>query len=203
MGVCYLVGAGDFHGNIQLHDEDIIIAADGGYDSLLAHGYTPSVLIGDFDSIISDIPEGIRTVKHPKEKDETDMFLAYFEGVKLGYCEFVMLGATGGRLDHTYANLSLLLYAKEHGHNVSIIDEKTKIICLKNESVALSGNSGATLSVFAFGANANGVTLKGTKYEVEGTTLTPAFPLGVSNEFTDATAYVSVTDGALLVMMSV
>ena len=203
MSVCYLVGAGDFYGNIQLHDEDIIIAADGGYDSLLAHGYVPSVLIGDFDSIISDIPEGIRIVKHPKEKDETDMFLAYFEGVRLGYSEFVMLGATGGRLDHTYANLSLLLYAKEHGHNVTVIDEKAKIICLKNESVTLNGNSGATLSVFAFGGDANGVTLKGTKYEVEGATLTTTFPLGVSNEFTDLPAYVSVTDGALLVMMSI
>jgi hypothetical protein len=113
MGVCYLVGAGDFFTDININAGDIIIAADGGYDSLVSRGYVPSILIGDFDSITSAIPNGITTVKHPKEKDETDMFLAYLEGVRLGYTEFVMLGATGGRLDHTYANLALLLYAKE------------------------------------------------------------------------------------------
>ena len=99
MGICYIVGAGDFYGHITKCDGDIIIAADGGYDSLVRHGYTPDVLIGDFDSISSDIPVGIRTVTHPKEKDETDMFLAYYEGARLGYTEFVMLGATGGRLE--------------------------------------------------------------------------------------------------------
>lgn len=200
MGVCYLVGAGDFYGQINKMEDDIIIAADGGYDSLKKRGYTPDLLIGDFDSIMSDIPDGIRTLKHPKEKDETDMFLAYYEGVKLGYDEFVMLGATGGRLDHTYANLSLLLYAKEHGHNVTVIDERNVILCLKNEAITLTGEKGATLSVFAFGSEAHGVTLKGTKYEVENTSLSPNFPLGVSNEFTDTPAHISVTDGALLII---
>lgn len=200
MGVCYLVGAGDFYGQITKDEDDVIIAADGGYDSLTKRGYTPNVLIGDFDSITSEIPADIRTVKHPKEKDETDMFLAYLEGVKLGYREFVMLGATGGRLDHTYANLSLLLYAKERGDNVTLIDDKNIIFCIKNESVTLTGQAGATLSVFAFGNEAKGVTIKGTKYEAENTSLSPSFPLGVSNEFTNTPAHISVDDGALLII---
>ena len=62
MGVCYLVGAGDFYGQINKMEDDIIIAADGGYDSLKKRGYTPDLLIGDFDSIMSDIPDGIRTL---------------------------------------------------------------------------------------------------------------------------------------------
>ena len=200
MGVCYLVGAGDFYGNIDLCDGDTIIAADGGYDSLTLRGYTPDVLIGDFDSIKGDMPEGIRTVRHPKEKDETDMFLAYEEGVRLGYTEFVMLGATGGRLDHTYANISLLLYAKEHGHNITVMDEKSIILCLKNEAISLVGNKGASLSVFAIGGAARGVSIKGAKYEAESIELSPAFPLGVSNEFSDECARISVEDGALLVI---
>ena len=200
MGVCYLVGAGDFYGNIDLCDGDVIIAADGGYDSLLSRGYVPSVLIGDFDSIESDLPEGIRTVRHPKEKDETDMFLAYAEGVKLGYTEFVMLGATGGRLDHTYANISLLLYAKENGHNVTIMDERGIILCLKNEAISLDGSKGATLSVFAIGGEARGVSIKGAKYEADSVTLSPSFPLGVSNEFGDGPARISVEDGAVLII---
>lgn len=200
MGVCYLVGAGDFYGRITQNDDDLIIAADGGYDNLVRHGYTPDILIGDLDSIKSKIPEGMRTIRYPKEKDETDMFLAYEAGVKFDYTDFVMLGATGGRLDHTYANLSLLLYAKEQGHNVTVIDENCMILCIKNEAISLSGNEGASLSVFAFGSKANGVTIKNTKYEVEDATLSPSFPLGVSNEFTQEPAYISVIDGALIIM---
>ena len=200
MGVCYLVGAGDFFGQISDDVDDIIIAADGGYDNLIRHGYNPDILIGDLDSIESEIPEGTRIIRYPKEKDETDMFLSYEAGVKLGYTEFVMLGATGGRLDHTYANLSLLLYAKERGHNVTVIDENGIIICLKDESVTLTGSKGATLSVFAIGGTAHGVTISGVKYEVENATLTPDFPLGVSNEFTDCDARISVSDGAIIVM---
>ena len=200
MGVCYLVGAGDFYGNINLCDGDTIIAADGGYDSLAIHGYTPSVIIGDLDSIKSDIPKNVEIVRHPKEKDETDMFLAYLEGAKLGYTEFVMLGATGGRLDHTYANISLLLYAKERGHNVTLMDKNSFILCLKNESISLAGDKGATLSVFAIGGDAKGVSIKGAKYEAENVTLSPAFPLGVSNEFGEEPARISVEDGALLII---
>lgn len=200
MSICYLVGAGVFYGQISLCDGDMIIAADGGYDSLVRRGYVPNVIVGDFDSLKSDLPEGVRTIRHPKEKDETDMFLAYAEGVRLGYTEFVMLGATGGRLDHTYANLSLLLRAKEQGHNVTVIDGGGIIICLKNESVTLAGNAGAVFSVFAMGGAAHGVCISGAKYEVSDVTITPDFPIGVSNEFVEGDAKISVSDGALLVI---
>ena len=200
MGVCYLVGAGDFYGQISDGKDDMIIAADGGYDNLVRHGYTPDIIIGDLDSIESEIPEGTRIISYPKEKDETDMFLSYKAGVTLGYTEFVMLGATGGRLDHTYANISLLLYAKERGHNITVIYEGGIILCLKDESVTLSGSEGATLSVFAIDGAAEGVSILGAKYEVENVSLTPDFPLGVSNEFLDRDVRISVTDGTLIVM---
>ena len=200
MGICYLVGAGDFHGKITLDDDDLIIAADGGYDNLTRHGYTPDILIGDLDSIESEIPEGMRTIQYPKEKDETDMFLAYEAGVTFDYTDFVLLGATGGRLDHTYANLSLLLYAKERGHNVTVIDEGGMILCIKDEGISLTGREGSRLSVFAFGGEARGVSIRGAKYEVEDATLSPAFPLGVSNEFSASPVHVSVKDGALIIM---
>ena len=200
MGVCYLVGAGDFYGQISDGKDDMIIAADGGYDNLVRHGYTPDIIIGDLDSIESEIPEGTRIISYPKEKDETDMFLSYKAGVTLGYTEFVMLGATGGRLDHTYANISLLLYAKQRGHNITVIYEGGIILCLKDESVTLSGSEGATLSVFAIDGAAEGVSISGAKYEVENVSLTPDFPLGVSNEFLDRDVRISVTDGTLIVM---
>ena len=200
MGICYLVGAGDFFGKINVGENDIVIAADGGYDNLVRHGYTPDILVGDFDSIVGDAPEGICKIKYPVKKDETDMFLAYKTGVEVGYTDFVMLGATGGRLDHTYANLSLLLYAKEHGHNVTAINDGGVIFCIKNETVSLEGDEGATFSVFAIGGKAQGVTIKDAEYETSDTELDPSFPLGISNKFKAVPASISVKDGALLVI---
>ena len=113
MGICYLVGAGDFYGQITAENEDIIIAADGGYDNLVRRGITPDILIGDFDSVKSEIPEGLRSIRYPKEKDETDMFLSYEAGVKLGYSEFVMLGATGGAI--SLFVILMALYMIVHG----------------------------------------------------------------------------------------
>ena len=200
MGICYLVGAGDFNENIELYEDDLLIAVDGGFDALMKAGYVPDVLVGDLDSVKMQIPESVKVIKYNKEKDETDMFLAYRIGARCEYTDFVILGGTGGRLDHTYANLSILLYAKDRGHNITMIDEKSMIICIKNESVRLTGNLGAYLSVFAIGGNASGVSIKGAKYEVENVDLSPAFPLGVSNEFTNTEALISVEEGALLII---
>ncbi len=204
MKICYLVGAGDFKNGIAKKDGDIIIAADGGYDSLIQHGYAPELLIGDLDSIVSSLPCGIETISFPAEKNETDMFLGYLEGVKRGYDSFIMLGALGGdRLDHTLANISLLKYAKEHGHNIKISDKNCDIILIKNESVTLNGACGKYLSVLAVSGEARGVSICGAKYEVSDVTLSDSFPLGVSNEFKDREVTVSVNDGSLLIISSV
>lgn len=203
MAICYLIGAGDFDAKIEIGEKDMIIAADGGYDLLIQHGYTPNLLIGDFDSISSKLPERVETIRFKSEKDETDMFLAYMEGVKRGYTSFVIHGALGGRLDHTLANISLLAYAKEHGHTSLITDGKQNIICIKNEKITLMGAKGKYLSVFAYGGDAMNVSIRGAKYETVSATLTPSFPLGVSNEFTDSPCEISVGAGTLIIIYEI
>ncbi len=200
MAICYLIGAGNFNTEISRSEGDMIIAADGGYDSLVSHGYVPDLVIGDLDSISEEPLDGIELLRFPTMKNETDMLLAYSEGARRGYTDFVILGGVGGRLDHTYANLSLLLYAKERGHNITVIDGDSIALCLKNESISLAGKPGDYFSVFAMEREAKGVTVRNAKYEANEITLTPSFPLGVSNEFVDKEAYIAVEDGALLVI---
>ena len=199
MGICYIVGAGDFCGSFIPADDDLIIAADGGYDTLIKKGITPDILIGDLDSV-HDVPKNIKTVRHPIEKDETDMYLSYIYGREMGYSEFRIYGGCGGRCDHTFANYCLLLKAKENGDNAIMIDGDTHIRVIKNEKLTLTSRVGAHLSVFAFCDKAHGVTISGAKYEAHDVTLTQSFPLGVSNSFLDTPATVSVKDGALLII---
>ena len=202
---CVIVGAGEVRGEISISENDFVIAADGGYEYLEKMGVTPDVLIGDFDSIEA-LPQNLdaaQIIRHPVEKDETDMYLAYKVGVQNGCCEFYVYGGTGGREDHTFANYCLLLDAINEGKHIFLMGVDRKIFVIKNEKIELDSSAGKTLSVFAFGADAHGVTLRGVKYEAENITLRQAFPRGVSNSVknTDTRAEISVGDGALLVML--
>ena len=200
MKTCYIVGASHSAPLPEIKATDFVIAADGGYDNLKKLSITPNLLIGDFDSI-SNMPKGIETVRHKVRKDETDMHLAYLEGAKRGYKSFKIYGGTGGRADHTFANYSLLLYIKEDGNEAALIDEETESIVIRNESALIQGRCGKHFSVFAFGGTATGVCIKNASYEAHNETLTPAFPLGVSNAFLDTPAEISVKNGALLVIL--
>ena len=52
--VCYIFGAGEFSPcDITLKDDDLVIAADGGYDHLIQIGLRADVALGDFDSVTS------------------------------------------------------------------------------------------------------------------------------------------------------
>ena len=199
MSICYVVGAGDFYGGLCPREGDLIIAADGGYDTLLSLGLSPDLVIGDMDSVSAEA-EDIERLVYPVRKDETDSFLAYREGVRRGYTEFMLYGCTGGREDHTFANYALLVYAREAGHRMTLVGEYTHAFAIKNETVTLSGEPLSHLSLFAFGGVATGVSIFGAEYEAEDATLTPSFPLGVSNRFGNKDVTVTVGDGVLLVM---
>lgn len=200
MAICYIVGAGDFTTPFTPTEDDIVIAADGGYDTLKKHNIRCDLLIGDLDSI-SIIPSDVETIRHPVKKDETDMMLAYREGARRGFKDFLILGATGGREDHTFANYSLLLHMCEHGHCGRILSDTGTVLMIKNTSVEVAGESGKHFSAFAFGGVADGVTIKGLEYECDSITLTPEFPLAVSNRFIGKVGSVEVKNGALLVMI--
>lgn len=198
--VCHIVGAGEFFGEIKILDGDYVIAADGGYDHLKKMGISPNLLIGDMDSV-GDIDEGVQKLSFPIRKDETDMYLAYRKGVELGYKKFILYAGTGGREDHTFANHCLLIRAKKEGNDLILMSDKRKIYSVYNEEIAICGTPGNTVSIFAFGADAIGVKIKGLSYEADDITLYADIPTGVSNSYTDSgRGYISVDNGALLVM---
>lgn len=199
MNRCYIVGAGEFYGSFEKKDGDLVIAADGGYDTLKKFGIQPDLLIGDMDSIATDSTD-VEKLCFPVKKDETDSFLAYREGVKRGYTDFELYGCVGGRDDHTFANYSLLIYAKRRGHTIKIAGKSCDIFAIKNEKITLRGEFGKHFSAFAFSGIASGVTLKGLEYEAEDITLYPEFALAVSNRFTEDTAFIEVKNGEIIIM---
>lgn len=201
--ICHLVGAGDFCGfNAEILPDDIVIAVDGGYRVLEKAGITPDFVVGDFDSL-GIVPEGDNVTVLPSEKDVTDMFTAINLGIENCGGIFHIYGGTGGRLDHTLANFQLLRYFADKGVTLFFYGDGFGLTAVRNGSISLSGRKGSYISVFSLSDASEGVTLKGLKYPLENHTLTNAFPLGVSNEFTEKTAEISVSDGVLAVYYTI
>lgn len=199
MKTCYIVGAGEFYGGFNPNKDDLVIAADGGYAALISNGITPDLVIGDMDSL-TEVPSEAEKIVYPVRKDDTDMRLAYLEGVKRGCSNFKIYGGTGGRSDHTYANYCLLYEAKCDGNAAVLYGKDEKIFVVKDECVSVCGKSGDYISVFAFGGVCRGVEIRGLSYELSDGVLMPGCALGVSNSFLDGEGKIGVAEGALIVI---
>lgn len=196
--ICYIIGA--YHGEdavILPTSRDFVIAADGGYAALEALGVKANLVVGDFDSL-GFVPEAEEIVQHPVRKDDTDTLLAIRLGLERGYRNFVITGALGGRLDHSFANLQALLFLRDHGARGVLYGDSFAATAVTNGSITVEGEG--TLSVFTMDATARGVFLRDVSYPLENAELTNSFPLGVSNEFIGKPAVIGVEQGTLLVM---
>ena len=199
--ICYIAGAGKWNGESFVpRDGDCVIAADGGYRYLLERGIRVDLVMGDFDS--SKRPD-IQNVKvYPREKDETDLYIAVQEGLERGYRRFVIYGGLNGeRFDHTVGNLQIVVSLAKKGVTACLIDKATTVTAVHNGTLVLPPELRGYVSVFSFSNEARGVSLRGLKYELEDHTLYNDFPLGVSNEFTRRTGCIQVKDGTLLVVI--
>jgi thiamine pyrophosphokinase len=200
-GICWIFGAAPFSGPLpSIGEGDLVIAADAGYDTLTALGARRiDRVVGDFDSL-GRIPAHPHVEAHPPEKDETDMLLAVRTGLALGCRAFRIYGGLGGRLDHSLANLQILIYLTRRGAGGWLIGEGLAVTAIRDGALRFSGGAEGRVSVFAADGAARGVTLEGLKYPLADRTLTADMPLGVSNEFTGSPARIAVRDGALIVV---
>lgn len=200
MKTCYIFSAVETKNNFPKPEkDDLIIAADAGYLNVQKAGLRPDVIIGDFDS--SEKPNTDTPIEtFPILKDDTDTMLAIKYGFNSGYKRFAIYGGLGGeRTDHTIANIQSLAYIVDHGGEGFLVGENESFTLIRNSSITLHSEKGKTLSVFAYGGIAEGISIKGAVYETDNLTLTPFFPLGVSNKFKENTAAVGVKNGCVLI----
>ena len=200
MHICYIFGALDTEiVDFNPQENDLIIAADGGYSTLKKLNIKPDLVVGDFDSL-GEAPENENVIKHPVKKDDTDTLLAVKIGLEKGYKSFVIFGAIGGRLDHTIATIQTATFVAENGGIAYIYDGNHTVTAIKNSTINFKDNAKGYISIFALSGVAKGVSIKGLLYELNNAEITPHFPVGVSNEFIGKESKLSVTDGILTII---
>lgn len=210
-GKCIVIGAGDLTlGEIAVGDGDYCIAVDGGLGYCGILGVEPDKIIGDFDSVSEGERKALEQLKAQvpdlvlelnPEKDDTDMLAALKYGLELGYRDFRIYAGTGGRFDHTLANIQCLLYLKNHDATGYLVDGTGMILVLQNEAVHFQKSLEGYLSLFSLGREAKGVSIQGMKYTLKDYTMSNDFPIGISNEFIGEEAVISVSDGELVCMI--
>ena len=135
------------------------------------------------------------------EKDVTDTVAAFYEGVKRGFKSFVLFGGTGGRFEHTYANVSLMAKATKEGCSFTIVDDMHIFRCVFNSTIKIKRKDNQQVSVFAYGGIASGVTEKGFHYSLENYDLDPLNGcLGTSNHVVDDFGEITVENGTIIVI---
>jgi thiamine pyrophosphokinase len=181
-----------------------IICADSGAGYLHALGMIPDVIIGDMDSLSPELrnhlkKQGSRVIEYPEAKDETDTWLALDYATQLAPDEIYIFAACGARMDHTLANLSLLMQGIKSNVPVKLIDECCEILLVKNKYV-IEGEIGQTVSVLPFFGTATGITLQGFEYPLENGVMEAGKPYGVSNRLNSTRGTIEVRSGYLLVI---
>lgn len=197
MRSCFLYCAGEyFDAYITPRDGDIKVAVDGGLRLCERQGIKPDCIIGDFDSLGS-VPQN--AVVLPNEKDDTDTLAACKRYLSAGIKRFYLLGAVGGRDEHTFANIQLLKFLADRGSQGFMFGSYRTFTVIKDCEVTFCEEYRGYISVFSLSDEA-GVSIKNLKYELDGAKLSSSYPLGVSNEFTGVSAKIRVTGGTLLLI---
>ncbi|MBE3592733.1 MAG: thiamine diphosphokinase [Thermoanaerobacter sp.] len=187
-----------------LKDVDMVICADGGANHAYQMKIKPDLIIGDIDSIKEEIlefyeNEGVRIEKFPPMKDETDTQLAMLKAIELGATDVTFIGVIGERFDHSYANLSLLLYLLNRNIKGKIVNEKNEIYLI-DKFIEVEGKKGELLSLLPYSKEVKGIYTKGLFYGLSGQSMDLEMPYGISNVFTEDKATIEIEKGLLLVI---
>lgn len=186
----------------QINNDDLIICADGGYEHAKVLGIKPDVVIGDFDSYDkSSITDAGLIITAKTQKDETDIELALLHAYETGSTDVLMFGSLYGRLDHTFANIWLLLKYERLGIHVTMIGDDD-IVMSSLRSITINKIENSYISLYALSKSVKGLTLKGLKYTLLEHELKQGDVLGTSNEFISDIARISFDEGELLIIIS-
>jgi thiamine pyrophosphokinase len=185
----------------ELPSADLILAADSGYDAADHLGFRVDVLVGDLDSITtSPIPDHVVVERYPVDKDQTDLDLALELAMREDPERVVVIGGTGGRLDHEISTLGLICSDRWSSvEELEWVSSRGRAYVVRRRRI-LHGDVGATVSLIPVGGAATGIRSSGLLWELAGEDLRSGSTMGVSNVMRAPVADIQIETGCLLVV---
>ena len=187
-----------------IQPDDTILCADGGARHAMALGLTPHRVIGDFDSLDStDIirltRDGAELDAYPRDKDYNDLELTLEAARAMHPREVILLGALGGRLDQTLANIFLLAHPSYASLHVTLVHGPERAWVVRDEKL-IRGEVGDIVSVLPLTPDVTGLTYhRGLRWLLKDATLPFGSSRGVSNELVADEAYITLRTGVILI----
>jgi thiamine pyrophosphokinase len=187
-----------------LRPDDFILCADGGTRHVLALNLIPNLVIGDMDSVDKEQLQklkdaGVEIELFPRDKNETDLELAITHALELNPTQIMVIGALGGRLDQTLANIALLTNSGLASFDIRL-DDGVEEIFFCHDQVQIHGRSGDLVSLIPWGNPVHGIQTQGLKWPLKDETLYPDKTRGVSNEMLFQAASIKIESGLLLIV---
>jgi thiamine pyrophosphokinase len=183
-------------------------AADSGLIAAEEAGITPSLVVGDMDSLdgsrLSAYPPQ-SVMRYPRDKDYTDTELALREVIKKGCDEVWIIGGGGGRVDHLFGIHSLFERAVFPRRWIT---DSADIFCIDADADADSAHNevsrrlalNACVSVFPIGSGPWKAESKGLKWPLAGLPWDRGF-FGLSNVAVDGDFSITAQAGRFMVIM--
>ncbi|MDN4073485.1 thiamine diphosphokinase [Fictibacillus terranigra] len=181
---------------------------DRGVFYLLKKGITPDCAFGDFDSVNDEERQWMASFQLPSfeydsEKDKTDLELALDWALGQNPEQILLLGVTGGRLDHELANIQLLLHGMEAGVSIEIRDKQNRFTLVKPGLHTIQQETDFPyISFLPFNGPVTGLTLKGFKYPLQDQYVPMGSTLCISNELVNKIGTYSFSSGILMLIKS-
>ena len=170
-----------------LAQTDFIIAADGGASVCKTFEVLPDILIGDFDSIESDLLKdyegrNVTILRFSPHKDATDLELALDEAQRKHAEHIWIVGGLGDRWDMSIGNIMLAAAEKYTEIKISFLTHDSSLHILHpNQTYSFESQPDQTVSLIPLKGDVSGVTLHGFKYPLDDATITFGSSLGISN----------------------
>lgn len=173
------------------------VCADGGANTAARWGEQPDLIIGDLDSIQSATVKKFSRVKMLRIADQnsTDLEKAISWTLRKGYRRVVVLGATGGRLDHLAGNLSALGKFSLRA-TIRFVDEDGMLQAVGRE-LKFKGRPGAIVSLIPL-SRCVGIVTSGLKWELKREVLELGKRESTSNVVRTRAVSIKVRRGKLL-----
>ena len=192
---------------LKSEETEFVIGVDKGLEFLYKHEIKPDYIVGDFDSVPkglvdyyreeADVP--IREFNPVKDASDTEIALRLCLG--LNRKEIWILGGTGNRIDHLWANVQCLQIALQAGADARIVDSHNQIRLLDSDiTLKKSEAFGPYFSLFPLEMPVDELSIRGAKYPLQNHFLKPSDSLCVSNEFAEDEVTISFVYGKVILM---